>query len=45
MPPNELKNDIDQLEAEKDQLTTKINGYKSKFAGNEDFYELYESTS
>lgn len=45
MPPHDLQRENDQLEAEKEQLVTKIGRFKSKYANKEDFQEILEATS
>lgn len=45
MPPHDLKIEINQLEAEREQLNAKISQFRTKFARDEEFQELLQATS
>ena len=45
LPPSDLKQDIEQLESEREQLLNKIQNFKNKSSNKKEFTDLLDSTS
>ena len=45
LPPHDLKQDIEQLESEKEQLINKIQNFKGKSSNKKEFTDLLDATS